>query len=479
MVQIPDKTQTSVTTAAPETPETATTATTGATGATPTAAPQESVLDVGFDGHVKWLQHSLMTVQNVFAIIGMFLFPAVLGVSLHASPTVLAELYGATFVVTGVGTVLNSTMGLKLPIVLGPWAATLAGLIAGAKIAGPGAAFGSMFVAALIWVVLSLPIPGFSVVGYVGRMFRDPLLYGGIILLAMTSLTTVTVVNWLGTPGKPGFGAASWAGGGIAIVVGFVILALVRGPLRSAAMLIGIAVGAIVYALITPISFARVSASPWIFTPHLFPFGFSVQPTLVILFLMLLMTGVANSLALYNVTAEWGGIQLQGRRMAWGILGQSIATTLAAMTGTFSTTVYPDNLGIVRTSRIGSRWITLSAGIVLVVGGFVLKFDEFFVSIPTNVIAAAAVVLFGVIAASGLEALSRVKWDQLNFLVIGPAFMISIGGLFVQEPTLDHFPLFVREVISQPLFTGPILLVVLYVLVNKVLRPRRDARAQS
>jgi xanthine/uracil permease len=435
-----------------------------------------SVLDVPFDGRVGRVQTGVMAIQNVFAIVGMFLFPAILGAALTLPPAVVADLYGATFVVTGLGTVLQAVMGLRLPIVLGPWAATLAGLVAAGKVDGLGAAFGSLFVAALIWVVLSIPVRGLSVVGYLGRMFRDPLLYGGVVLIAMTSLTTVTVTNWLGTPGKPGFGAAAWVGGAVAMIVSFAILALVRGPLRSMAMLCGIAAGAVVYALFSPVSFARVGTSPWLYVPHLFPFGMSVNPLLVVLFFLLLMTGVTNSLALYNVAAEWGGVQLRGRRMAWGIFGQSIATAVGAVMGTFSTTVYPDNLAIIRTSRVGSRHVTLWAGVILLVGGFVSKFDAIFVSIPSNVVAAAAVVLFGVIAASGVESLSRVKWDELNFLIFGPPFLLSIGGLFITEQTLESFPLIVRQILPQPLFTGPVLLFVLYLVVEKGIRPWRTRR---
>jgi xanthine/uracil permease len=441
------------------------------------APPPRPVLDVPFNGRVGGVQTAVMALQNVFAIVGMFLFPAIIGAALKLPPSAVTTLYGATFVVTGLGTVLQAVMGLRMPIVLGPWAAALAGLIAAGKVAGPGAAFGSFFVAALIWAVLALPIRGLSVVGYLGRMFRDPLLYGGIVLIAMTSLTTVTVTNWLGTPGRPGFGPAAWVGGAVAMIVSFAILALVRGPLRSMAMLSGIVVGAIVYALITPFDFTRVREAPWLSLPQWFPFGFSVSPVLVVLFFLLLLTGVTNSLALYNVAAEWAGQRLPGHRMAWGIFGQSIATVAGSIMGTFSTTVYPDNLAIVRTSRVGSRWVTFWAGLILLVGGFVAKFDAIFVSIPSNVIAAAAVVLFGVIAASGVESLSRVTWDQLNFLVFGPPFLLSIGGLFIEESTLEHFPLIVRQIVTQPLFTGPVLLFVLYLLVDKVIRPRTGVRA--
>jgi xanthine/uracil permease len=442
----------------------------------PTPAP---ALKVGFDDRVPLLQMSVMTVQNIFAVTGMFLFPAVLGSSLHLPASTVAELYGATFIVTGVGTVINSAFGLRFPVVLGPWAPMLSGLVGAAKVAGLGAAFGSMFVASLIWIVLSVPYPGFSVVSHMGRLFRAPILYGGVVLILMTSLTNVTVVNWLGMPGTHGFGKASWIGGAVALLVTFAILVFVRGSLRSVAMLCGIAAGVIVYAFIGSLSFAKVGKSPWLFDFHLFPFGFSVSPLLVVLFFLLLMTSVSNSLALYNVTAEWSGAELRGRRMAWGILGQSVTAAVAALLGSFSSTTYPSNLAIVRASRVGSRWITVTTGIVMIVGGSILKFDAIFVSIPSNVIAASAVILFGVLAMSAVESLSRVAWDQLNFLVLGPPFMIAIGGLFVSDDTLAHFPLIVREIIAQPLLGGPVLLVVLHLLINHVVRPRLDREAEQ
>lgn len=431
----------------------------------------KSVLEVSFDDRVPVVQHSLMSLQNIFAMTGMFLFPAILGATLHLPTEKVAELYGATFVVSGLGTFLQAVMGLRLPIVLGPWAATLAGLIISGEINGLGAAFGSLFVAAIIWAVLSIPVRGFSFIGYVGKIFREPMLYGGVNLILMIALTSTTVVNWIGNPKQPGFGAANWVGGGVAILVTFGILLFAKGFLRSAAMFSGIIVGALAYSIFTPIHFARVTTAAWVVAPKLFPFGFSVNWVLVLLFFVLILSSVAWSLSLYNVAAEWSDEVLSGNRMAWGIFGQSIAAIAASILGTFTLVAYPDNLGIVRTSRIGSRYITATTGILLIIGGFILKFDEIFVSIPSNVIAAAAVVLFGVIAMSGIDTLSRVKWDQLNYLVLGVPMMLSLGGLFVAPATVAHYPLFAREIIINPFLTGPVLLILLHLFVNKLVRP--------
>ncbi len=435
------------------------------------------VLDVPFDGVAPPGQHVVMSIQNVFAMTGMFLFPAILGASLHLHHGTIAALYGATFVVSGLGTLLQGVMGLRLPIVLGPWAAVFAGLIISGKVAGLGAAFGSLFVAVVIWAALSVPIRGISAVRYIARIFRDPMLYGGINLILMTALTSTTVVNWVGTPNERGFGAANWVGGAVAIAVTFLLLLLARGFLRSAAMLGGIVVGAMAYALFTPISFSPVAKASWFEAPNFFPFGFKVNGTLVILFFILILSSVTWTLSMYNVLAEWSDTTLRGQRMAWGIFGQMVSSTLGAALGTFTLVAYPDNLGIVRTSRVGSRWITATTGVLLIAGGFVFKFDEIFVSIPSNIIAAAAVVLFGVIAMSSVDTLTRVKWDQLNYLVLGVPLMLSVGGLFVAPATMAHYPLLAREIIVNPFFTGPVLLIALHLLVNKVVRPLQHAHA--
>lgn len=430
------------------------------------------VLDVPFNGLAPRGQHLMMSVQNIFAMTGMFLFPAILGASLHLKHGTIAALYGATFVVSGLGTLLQATVGLRLPIVLGPWAAVFAGLIISGKVDGLSASFGSLFVAAVIWAVLSVPIRGVSAVRYIARYFRDPMLYGGINLILMTALTSTTVVNWVGTPAQRGFGAANWVGGAVAITVTFLMLLLAKNFLRSAAMLGGIIVGSVAYAFFTPISFSAVATSSWFEAPGFFPFGFKVNGTLVVLFFILILSSVTWTLAMYNVLAEWSNTTLRGQRMAWGVFGQSLASTLGTALGTFTLVAYPDNLGIVRTSRVGSRWIAATTGVLLIAGGFVFKFDEIFVSIPSNVIAAAAVVLFGVIAMSSIDTLTRVKWDQLNYLVLGVPLMLSLGGLFVAPTTLAHYPLLAREIIVNPFFTGPVLLIILHVLVNVVVRPR-------
>ena len=445
--------------------------------------PAERVFDVGFYDSLPWWETAVLAVQNILGMTGMFLFPGILGAVFHLDPGDTARLYGATFVTSGLVTVLQGTFMLRLPIVMGPWAATFTAILVGGQLEGLANAYGSFFVASLIWAVLSLPIGGGAIIGAIAKLFREPLVYAGILVILMASLTTVTLPNWVGTPTQPGFGTANWLGGLACVVVIIAAIAFTRGLVRRGAMLWGIALGTVVYALFQPVPLERVAAAPWAYVPSAFPFGFGVSPSLVLLFFLMLTTGAASALSEYHLVAAWGEERVSSRRMSAGIFSESIGAALAAAVGGFSTTSYPDCLGILKTSRVGSVRVTITTGAILLVLGFVLKFDSLFVAVPGSVLAAAATVMFGIVLASGIEMLGRVRWTPTNSIVLGFSFMLSLGGLFINPDTLKTYPPVIQSILGQPVLTGTVMLVVLHLVLNVWLKdklaqaapaPRRD-----
>src|ERR1700678_310411 len=141
--------------------------------------PAEKVFDVGIDERLSYDQLFILGLQNIFGMTGMFVFPGILGRSFNLAPEQIAYLYGMTFLVCGVATILQSVFLLRLPIVQGPYAGSFATLlVVGHLQGGLGAAYGSFFVAALIWCLLSIPVYGFSVVGFFSRFPRAPILAG-------------------------------------------------------------------------------------------------------------------------------------------------------------------------------------------------------------------------------------------------------------------------------------------------------------
>ena len=433
----------------------------------------DRAFDVGINGRLPAGQLLLLGLQHVFGMTGMFVFPGLLGRSFDLPPDRIAYLYGMTFVVCGFITVLQSVWLLRLPVVQGTYAGNFAALLAVGHMqtGGLAAAYGSFFVASLIWCLLSVPIRRLSFIGLFARFLRAPLISGIIVMLTIIQVANVALPNWIGAPSSPGFPLVNILAGAVAVAV--LVGATVWGGryLRRGAILIGLAIGTICYAALRPISFRLVATAPLLVAPQWFPFGFSVRPELVLVFLFVLIAAGMGSMAMYELVGHWGNEKLSAERMSQGIFAVAIGSALAGIVGGFSTIVYPDNMGMLRTTRVGSRYATLAAGLILIALGACIKFDMLLVLVPQPVVSAAATLLFGVVFMHGVQMLANVRWDDRQFAVAGLAVLVGLGGLFVSPEVLQTMPLVARLFVQQPVISGGLTLVALHSLVCRSASP--------
>lgn len=428
----------------------------------------DAVFDVGFDEKLSWTQGLVLGLQNVFGMTGMFVFPGLLGRTFNLDASQIAYLYGMSFATCGIITILQSVFLLRLPIIQGPYAGNFAALLAIGHIpgAGLGAAYGSLAVAAVIWCALTVPIRGFSVVGLFTRYLRAPLISGMIVMLTIIQIANVALPNWIGLPSSPGFGWINVGAGTIAVAV-LIIVMLWGGKLwRRGAVLFALAIGSGVYAVFRPISFSAVASAPIFVVPRWFPFGFAVQVDLVAIFLLVLIAAGMGSMAMYQLVADWSGERLSPARTSEGVYAVGLGTILIGIGGGFSTIVYPDNIGIIRTTRVASRYATLAAGILLIVLGGCVKFDMLLVVVPTPVLSASATLLFGIVFMQGVQMLAKVEWDDRAFIAAGLALLIGLSGLFVTPQALAAMPLWIRLLVQQPVISGGLTVVILYTLLG-------------
>jgi xanthine/uracil permease len=432
-----------------------------------------SHFDIGIDARLPLSQLTILGFQNVFGMTGMFVFPGLLGRSFSLPPEQIAYVYGMTFISCGIVTILQSVLLLRLPIVQGPYAGSLAALltVGHASPGGLGAAYGSFFVASVIWCLLSVPIKGRSIVGLLERYLRFPMISGMIVMLIMVQIAGVALPNWIGSPEPGGSLRTNFVAGLVAIAAIIGVMLLGRPWMRRIAILVGLAVGTICYVILEPVSFAAVASAPIVVVPHWFPYGFSVEPAFVVIFLLVLIPAGLGSMALYQTVAEWGGQRLSSARMSEGLFGSAIGAVVASILGGFSTIVYPDNIGMLRATRVLSRYGTLAGGLILILLGSNVKFDMLLVVVPLSVISAVATLLYGIVFMHGVHMLSEENWSEKHLLVAGLSFFIGLGGLFVAPNVMEQLPLLLRLILQQPVVSGGITLIVLYTLLC---RPRND-----
>jgi xanthine/uracil permease len=178
-------------------------------------------------------------------------------------------------------------------------------------------------------------------------------------------------------------------------------------------------------------------------------------------------------MALYQMVGDWGGQTVSSSRMSQGVFAIGLGGVLAGLLGGFSTIVYPDNIGMLRTTRVGSRYATLAAGVLLIVLGASIKFDLLLVVVPLSVLSAAATLLFGIVLMHGVHILARVDWNDRKFIVAGLAMLVALGGMFLSPEVQAQMPLLVRLIATQPVISGGLTLVVLHALLCGT--PPKDA----
>lgn len=427
------------------------------------------VFDVGIHEKLPVGQALMLGFQHIFGMIGMFVFPGVMGNALHLSPEQTAYLYGMTFVVAGFVTACQALLILKLPIVHGPYVGSFTALMVLGQLpdAGLGLAFGSCFVACIIWLLLTVPIGGFSVAGFFARFLKSPMISGVMVLLTMIQIANTSLPVWIGERNSPGFPGINLLAGFVAVATLAAVSLLGGKQIRRAAMLIGLALGTLVYSLFIPLSLTRVLSAPWLVTPQLFPFGFEVRADIVILFLLVLVPANIATMALYTVVGDWGNEKLTPARMSGGLMSVALGGMLASAVGAYSTLIYPDNMGLLRYTRVGSRYATLTCGILLILLGSCIKFDMLLVLVPTPVLAAIATLLFGIVMMHAIQHLSHVEWDERNLMIAGFALLLGIGGLFVAGEAYQELPLVVRILLKQAVVVGGVPLIALHAIFNR------------
>jgi xanthine/uracil permease len=420
--------------------------------------------DVGVEEKVPFWENLLLSIQNISVMPMLLIFPGIIGRAYHLDNGMVAYLYGVCFMVCGFTTIFQSVVFLRLPVVQGPWAPTLSALIVLGHFPGSnlGVAFGSFFVASLIWCLLALPIRGVSVIGLLSRYFMDPVVAGVIITLAMIQLAGSTVPHWLGEPASPGFPILNILIGTVALSCLLLLMLQGNVGLRRGAVLISLIFGSAVFFGILPGTFHGLGNSPFFIIPQPFLFGFGVRPLFVLIFLLGLIPSGVQSIAMYELLSTWMTQKISKGRISQGVFAMALGATLAGIFGSFATVFYATNLSLLQTTKVGSRFVTLTTGILLVVLGCFAKVDLLFAMIPGVVIAAVSTLLFGVVFCHSARMIFSERLSDRKLKIVGLSLFLGFGGLFVPDATLHHLPIFLQTFIAQPVILGGGTIVVLY-----------------
>ncbi|MEJ2154311.1 MAG: uracil-xanthine permease family protein [Desulfobacteraceae bacterium] len=391
---------------------------------TPNDTPSESGLR---------LKDSIFGAQMLFVAFGaLVLVPLLTGLD----PNVALFTAGA-------GTLLFQLITKRtVPVFLASSFAFIAPIIYGVQTWGVPATLCGLAAAGLLYVVISLCIKVFGV-AFLHRLL-PPVVVGPVIMVIGLILAPVAVFMAMG---KTGDGSVVLVPQNKALIVSMVTLGttigvslLARGMLRLIPILVGILVGYVISVPMGLIDLGPIGKAAWFAVPDFVLPKWNLQAVLYIVPVAIApaIEHFGDILAIGQVT---GRDYLEKPGIHRTMMGDGLATTLAAAVGGPPNTTYSEVTGAVALTRMFNPAIMTWAAIFAILLAFVGKVGAILQTIPVPVMGGIMLLLFGAITVVGLNSLVRAGEDLTeprNLAIVALILVFGIGGMAfsVNEYTL-------------------------------------------
>ena len=329
-------------------------------------------------------------------------------------------------------------VGARLPIVQGTSFAFLPVMIpavAGLQTAGLGGLMTGVMLGGIFHFCLGFFIKGF-------RFALPPLVTGLIVLMIGLSLIKVGIQYAAGgVPliGKPEFGTlAMWFPALVVIFVTLGIKFFSRGFLTVAAVLLGLIAGYVVAFFMGQVSFANVSKAASFALPEPFKYGFTLNWAIIIgMCLMAIVSAIETVGDVSGITKGGAGREATDEEIQGATFADGLGTAVAGVFGGLPNTSFSQNVGLVAMTGVMSRHVVTIGALFLIAAGLIPKVGAVINTIPINVLGGGVIIMFGMVAAAGVNMLSDVVWNRRNMVIFATALSVGLGLQLVPE-ALQH-----------------------------------------
>ncbi len=468
------------------------------------------------DEKLPWGRATTLGLQHVLVMYaGAVAVPLIVGRALNLPPDQVAHLISADLFVCGLVTLIQAWgmtqwFGIRLPVMMGVTFAAVAPMVSMAQTTGgqlgAGLIFGSVIGAGIISILIA---PAMS------RMLRffPPVVTGTIIAVIGISLmrvginwifgnpvgpTAPTVPNpehlkWLaeaqataGAPGSSlppvpkGFAVvptvpnpkyADLTGVGISGIVLLTILLIARfgrGFWGNISVLLGIVVGGVITAAMGLMNFSKVAKASWF--DIILPFQIATpvfDPVLILTMTLVMIVVMIESTGMFLALGDMTGKEVTPEDLKRGLRTDGLGTLIGGIFNTFPYTSFSQNVGLVAVTGVRSRWVCVAGGIILIVLGVLPKMAALIESLPTVVLGGAGLVMFGMVAATGIRILSSVDFQKNRNNAMIVAVSIGVGMVPLVAPNFRQWmPHVIHPLIESGILLSSLAAVALNVFFN-------------
>ncbi|HZG71430.1 MAG TPA: uracil permease [Chondromyces sp.] len=376
-----------------------------------------------------------LSLQHLFAMFGStVLVPILFGVN---PATIL--------LMNGIGTLIYIFLCKgQIPAYLGSSFAFLSPVFAVLATSSYNAALGGFIVVGLIFILVALLI---RVAGtkWIDVVF-PPAAMGAIVAVIGLELvpTAAEMAGLIAPLSNP---PENWSPDKEVILVSLLTLGITiignvmfRGFLKIIPILIGIIAGYLIALFFGMVDLQPVRDAKWFALPDFYRPEFDWASIAIIApaALVVIAEHIGHLVVTQNIVQR---DLMKNPGLGNSLLGNGISTVLSGFVGSTPNTTYGENIGVLALSKVYSTWVIGGAAVLAIFLSFFGKLAALILTIPTPVMGGVSLLLFGVIAVSGLRMLveSKVDYSKTTNMIL--TTIVLVVGLSGATFTLGNFSL--------------------------------------
>ncbi len=436
-------------------------------------------VSIKIDEHPKsWFRTIYYALQITLVDFTPFIWASLL-VSIAGLPaSVLPVMISASFIAMGIGTIIQTTIGNRLPIVQGPSASLASAMGSVAGTYGMAAMWGSVIVGGLIEFVF-----GASRLMSKIRKLIPPVVIGSVVA-SIGFVATRIAVTWTFSNPSPMLLSMAL----VAFLLALFLKFRTKGILSHGFILVSVVVvGVIVGSALGEMKWDGVRSAAWFALPKLFPFkdfegvgtgrAIAISGAAILGGLSGYIGSMFESVGDYAATCAAADETFKVKHIDRGIMAEGLSCSIGALFGGMPSTSYTQNIGVIAATGIASRRVTQVAAGFFLLYGFVPKLAALLAAIPRPVIGAVFLLTASMIMLSGLDmVMSSKDKTQRNTIIAGTTLGLSVMLPYhvatAGKEWAASLPPFLNMFVNSNIFIAVVVGVVLNLLLNVILKPK-------
>ena len=422
---------------------------------------------------------TILGIQHVLAFYaGAVVVPFFIVKQLGLDDETLIHLINADLLTCGIATIIQSVgigrfVGVKLPLIQGVTFTAVSPLIAIGAAATPPGADPKTGLATMYGSIIAVGLIVFLAAPFFAKLLRffPPVVTGTLLTVMGTTLLSVSaddILRWTDdapadTKAALTFESLAYAIGTIVIIV--LIQRLFKGFMGTLSVLLGLVIMTGVAFAMGKTNFAGVGNASWVAVTHPFFFGlpqFSVT-AIIAMIIVMAVTAVETTGDVF-ATGEVVGKRIAPRDIANALRADGLSTLLGGVLNSFPYTCFAQNVGLVRLTRVSSRWVVTTAGVFMIILGLLPKAAAIVAAIPSPVIGGASLAMFANVAVVGIQTLAKVDLrDNRNAVIVSTS--IGLALLVTLKPGIvSVMPSWLQIIFGSGVTIGSLTAIILNLL---------------